>query len=158
MKGLIAEEKCFAWKVQQDMLRVGSRIHRQNAERRCMISLDGGQICSEMQTLEHLFRTCDSVVGVYEQLTIILNNFLERQVSYNEIIHFSFNHRNKKKLICALWFAVKVMFIIFHNKCRNKSQILRDIIKEIEWNIDMNRKLGSVVEIMLLKQIISGRL
>ena len=48
MKGLIAEEKCFAWKVQQDMLAIGVRIHRQNAERRCLTGLDGNQLCLEV--------------------------------------------------------------------------------------------------------------
>ena len=38
MKGLAADEKCFAWKVQQDMLAIESRMHRQNAERRCLIT------------------------------------------------------------------------------------------------------------------------
>ena len=31
LKGLSAEEKCFAWKLTQDMLPVGLRIHRRNA-------------------------------------------------------------------------------------------------------------------------------
>ena len=102
--------------------------------------------------MEHLFSTCESVLGIYEKLRLILNNFLQRPVSFNDIIHFSFNHRNKKRLICALWFSVKVMFRIFHDKSRNKAQILRDIVKEIDWNLRLNRKLGSVNDILLLKQ------
>ena len=60
--------------------------------------------------------------------------------------------RNKNKLNCALWFAVKVMFKVFHNKSRNRAQILREIVKEIDWNIRMNRKLGSLGEILSLKE------
>ena len=88
--------------------------------------------------MEHLFSTCDSVLEIYEQLRLILYNFLQRPVSFNDIIHFSFNHRNKKKLVCAL--------------SRNKAQILREIVKEIDWNLRLNRKLGSVNEILILKQ------
>ena len=33
LKGVTAEEKCFAWKIVQDMLEVGNRIHRKNAIR-----------------------------------------------------------------------------------------------------------------------------
>ena len=104
--------------------------------------LENNQICVEVQTLQHCFASCPMVQNVYEAMRFVLTDFLERSVSFDEIIHFSFNQRNKKKLSCALWFAVKVMFKNFHDKSLNKTQILRSIIKEIEWNLHMNRKLG----------------
>ena len=154
MKGLTATERCFAWKIQQDMLPVGNRIHRKNAERRCLTELENNQICIEVQTLQHCFASCPMVQNVYEAMRFVLTDFLERSVSFDEIIHFSFNQRNKKKLICALWFAVKVMFKNFHDKSLNKTQILRSIIKEIEWNLHMNRKLGSSGHALKLKESI----
>ena len=66
LKGLNAEEKCFIWKLSQDMLPVGSRIHRRNAERRCMWILHDGNVCQEIQTLEHVFKSCRAVQGVYD--------------------------------------------------------------------------------------------
>ena len=36
LRGVTPEEKCFAWKLSQDMLPVGARIHRRNAEKRCL--------------------------------------------------------------------------------------------------------------------------
>ena len=158
LKGLTAEEKCFAWKVQQDMLQIGSRIHRNNAERRCLILLENGQPCQDIQTLEHLFLSCKSVEDIYDNLRVILSIYLERAVEFKDIVHFSFNHRNKKKLICALWFAVKVMFRVFQNKSRNRAQTLREVVKEIDWNIRMNRKIGSLGEILFLKELIETRI
>ena len=38
LKGMDSEELTFAWKLQQDLLPIGSRLHRQNAERRCLAS------------------------------------------------------------------------------------------------------------------------
>ena len=148
LKGLTAEEKCIA--------KIGSRIHRNNAERRCLIVLENGQLCQVIQTLEQLFLSCKSVGDVYENLSLILNVYLERAVQFKDIIHFSFNHRNKKKLNCALWFAV--MFKVFQNKSRNKAQILSEVVKEIDWNIRMNRKLGSLGEILFLKEQIENRI
>ena len=136
------------------MLQVGSRIHRNNAERRCLRVLDSDVICQDIQTLEHLFLTCESVREVYNVMSLILNVFLERPIHFKDVIHFSFNHRNKKKLNCGLWFAVKVMFKVFQNKSRNKAQILREVMKEIDWNIRMNRKLGSQGDILFLKELI----
>ena len=55
LKCLTPEEKCFAWKTSQDMLPAGSRIHRKNAERRCMSMLENGQTCPGIEDLEHRF-------------------------------------------------------------------------------------------------------
>ena len=51
-----------------------------------------------------------------------------------------------------------MMFKIFQDKCRNKSQLLREIIKSIDWNISTNRNMGSLCEVRSLKQVISTAL
>ena len=154
MKGLTSTEKCFAWKVQQDLLPVGSRIHRINAERRCLSLLQNNQPCDEVQTLEYCFSKCDNIAEAYEALIAVLSDYLGRDVTFKEVVHFSFNHRNKKRLLLALWFAVKIMFQIFHEKSLNKSHLFHILIKECEWYISMNRKLGSLGEVIKLKDII----
>ena len=110
----------------------------------------------EIQNLEHLFFKCRKVLSIKECMKLVLETFLDRTVSLDEMIHFSFNHRNKKKLALALWFSVKMMFKIFQDKCRNKLQLLREIIKSIDWNISMNRKMGSLCEVRSLKEVISN--
>ena len=154
LKCLTPEEKCFAWKTSQDMLPVGSRIHRKNAERRCMSMLENGQTCPGIEDLEHRFRKCENVQGVYNGMVDILETFLGQKVDFNQLIHFAVNHRNKKKLDVALWLAVKVMFKIFQEKNQNNGQILREMLKEIDWNINMNRKLGSKCDLRKLKEIL----
>ena len=81
-------------------------------------------------------------------------DFLEPPVSEEEILHFSFNHRNKKRLKLALWFAVKMLFLIHSRKCLNKMQLLAEIQKEIQWNLKMMRKFGSHSEVIALKESI----
>ena len=73
LKGLTAEEKCIA--------KIGSRIHRNNAEQRCLIVLK--------LTLEHLFLSCKSVGDVYENLSLILNVYLERAAQFTDIAKLS---------------------------------------------------------------------
>ena len=51
-----------------------------------------------------------------------------------------------------------MMFNIFQDKCQNKSQILREIIKSIDWNLSMNRKMGSMCEVRSLKEVVSTAL
>ena len=136
------------------MLPVGSRIHRRNAERRCLTLLEDGSLCQENQTLDHAFRSCERIVEVYDVIIHVLNRFLERMVSFDSLIHFSFNHRNKFKLKCALWFATKMMYKIFHQKCFNKAQLLKECIKEIDWNLTMTRKIGSRLEMINLRGLL----
>ena len=154
LSGLTAEEKCFAWKISQDMLPTGSRLHRRNAERRCLAPLGDDSLCQEIQDLEHVFKSCVRVSESYDMIIQALNRITERNISYNLLVHLAFNHRSKHKLKCALWFAVKMMFAIFQKKVLNKSQLLANMIKEIEWNLELNRKVGSQGEMRNLKMIL----
>ena len=158
LKGMTAEEKEFAWKVSQDMLPVGARIHRKNVERRCLRELGSNVICEDTQTLEHLFINCTGIQVINKSIKMVLQHFMERAVENNEIIHFSFNHRNKKKLTCALWFSVKSLYNIFQNKSINKSQLLTVMIKELDWNLKLNRNVGSQCEMLRLKLSIEREL
>ena len=81
----------------------------------------------------------------------ILASFLGRVVTAKQLISLSFNHRNKRKLKCAVWFAVKIMYLIFQERSMNKSQFLMSVIKEIDWNLKMCRKIGSQAEMTQLK-------
>ena len=111
----------------------------------------------EIQNLEHTFRLCSMVGECHEEIIEVLNSFLDRDVKYIHLVHSSFNHRNKKRLICALWFGVKMMFCIFHGKCLNKYQLLKDRIKEINWNLNLNRKIGSFVEMVKMRDLLMNR-
>ena len=85
---------------------------------------------------------------------IILTDFLDRTILDNEILHFSFNHRCKKRLSIAVWFAVKLLFWIYCKKCFNKIQLLDEMLKEIEWNLKMTNGLGSLSQVVALKMCI----
>ena len=151
LRGVDATEREFAWKIQQDMLNNGSRLHRLNADKRCMLLLDDGTNCVEIETREHLFVRCETVVELFSVCSDIIKGVLEKNVGVDEILHLSFNHRCKSRLTVAVWFAVKAMFKIYQNNQRNKMQLLLEIIKEIDWNLDLNRKIGSINDMRLLK-------
>ena len=157
MKGVTAEERVFAWKVAQDMLPVGTRLHRKNAERRCMLEMENNVVCLEAQSLEHLFIKCKGMVDVTKSIFNVLEHFLGQKVE-KELIYFSFNHRNKKKLVWAIWFSVKAMYKIYQNKYLNRAQLLVHIIKEVDWNLKRQRNMGSLCEILRLKSVIIGEL
>ena len=153
LRGVDAEEYEFAWKLQQDLLKIGARIHRQNAERRCLAVL-GGVYCQEVETREHFFIGCERVKECNRSCLKILGDYLGKEILQTNLIHLAFNHRNKQRLRCAVWFAVKTMYKIYTSRIFNKVQLLRELIKEIDWNIKLNRKLGSRQDLIDLRSLI----
>ena len=134
------------------MLAVGRRIFRRNAERRCLTTLADGSLCQEIQDIGHAFENCEAVMDTYDMMIMVLNRITERNISSKLLFHLAFNHRRKPTLKSALWFAVKVMYRIFNKRMFNKEQILREMIKEIDWNLRLNRKVGSEGEMLKLKE------
>ena len=155
LRGVDAEEFGFAWNLQQDMLKIGARLHRPNAEKRCLAVLEGG-VCQEIEFREHLFISCERVKDLNSNCLRILGDFLAKEVPAREFINLAFNHRNKKRLRSAIWFAVKVMYLIYTKRMFSKIQVLQEIVKEIDWNLDLNRKIGSKKDLNELKNLIKS--
>ena len=154
LRGVVPEEKMFAWKLCQDLLPVGARIHRANAERRCLAILDMGTTCLEVQDREHFFRVCELKGQIYRRLEMVLGKFLGKDVSFVEVIHLSFSHRNERKLRIAVWFAVKWLYKMWISKNDNRLQLMMEMLKEIDWNVKMKRFSRSHGELSELREIV----
>ena len=154
LRGTTAEEKYFMWQSQQDMLPVGSRLHRPNAEKRCLAVLKNDEKCLELNDKYHALISCSRPPVSDRIVEAVLSDFLERTVTEKEILHFSFNHRSKKRLRIAVWFTTKILFLIYLNNFENKFQLLAEMQREIEWNLKMSKGMGSVSEILALKECI----
>jgi hypothetical protein len=50
------------------------------------------------------------------------------------------------------WFAIKMMYSVYLRNSLNKEQLLKDMIKELDWNLKLNRKIGSAGEMLKLKE------
>ena len=154
-RGVTAQEKYFQWQVQQDMLPIGDRLHRQGAEKRCLSAMENDRVCTQISNRQHVLLSCPSLGE--NLIKVILADFLDRSISDQEILHFSFNHRSKKRLRIAVWFAVKMLYWIYCKKCFNKIQLLNEMLKEIQWNLKMTNGLGSLSEVVSLKMCISRK-
>ena len=116
LKGVTAEEKCFAWKMAQDMLEVGNRIHRKNAKRGCQREMGNSERCEEIEDIYHCLSQCEIVEECFEELKQVIQVLLERDVTNKEILCYGYNHRNKKRLRLVTWAATKVLFRIYMEK------------------------------------------
>lgn len=155
LKGVLPAEKMFAWKMCQDMLPVGVRIHRANAERRCLVQLENGDICTSLQDRNHVFRSCDALGQSYSALEVILEKFLEKIVEFKEILHLAFSHRKLKKVRVACWLVIKWLYFIWSNRNGNKVQVLMAMSKEITWMVRRKNFAGSRNELLELQGLVN---
>ena len=154
LRGVNAELKIFAWKLQQDLLPLGARLHRPNVDRRCMLAVSCNVICEDLETREHAFIKCEVVSETFNVVKTIIIKYLGRNVTDEECIFLAFNHRDYKKRLVATWFAVTALYAIYQNRYINGAQILLHSIKELDWNLELNRKIGSRCEMMSLKSLL----
>ena len=87
LSGINAEERCFAWKLSQDILALGNRIFRRNAEKRCLTTLADGSLCQEVQDIDHAFKNCEVVMDTYYMMIMALNRITEINISSKLLFH-----------------------------------------------------------------------
>ena len=158
LRGVNAEVKAFCWKLQQDLLPLGDRLHRRNADKRCMLEVTPNIICEEIETREHAFIKCEAVSETINLVKTVIMTYLERNVTVEECLFLAFNHRDFKKRQVASWFAVNALYAVYLNRSINGNQLLLKSIKELDWNLELNRKIGSRFEMINLKRILDSKL
>ena len=67
VRGLSPEEKCFAWKITQDMLDVGVRKHKKDSIKDCKRMVDNRKICGNLEILKHRLIECKNVEDAYNK-------------------------------------------------------------------------------------------
>ena len=106
-----------------------------------------GERCEEIEDIWHCLSQCEVVKECFEELKQIIQVLLEKDITSKEMICYGYNHRNKKRLSTATWVATKVLFRIFMERNFNKKQIWIEIVKEIEWNLNRQYKMGQQLKV-----------
>ena len=114
--------------------------------------LENNRVCLQLNDRSHAMLACQRSPVKDRSIFNILSEFLGRPITDIEVIHFSFNHRNKTRLRIAVWYAVKMLYFLYLNKFENNTQLLDEMQKEIEWNLKMKKGLGSQSEFVALKE------
>ena len=139
VRGLSPEEKCFAWKITQDMLDVGVRKHKKDSIKDCKRMVDNRKICGKLETVKHRLIECKNVEDSYNKCKRILIKFLGKEVTDDQILCLSFTHKNPKVKMASVWFAVKFLYEIFLSNTKVDSdsclKLIVGIIQELKWNI-----------------------
>ena len=150
-KGLNAGEKEFLWKLSQDMLLIGGRIHRANVEKECK-NINDGVECRDIPDLMHTFVTCKGIEKDFACLKNLIKEINEAEIHTKDILTISFTNRNRQRRTILVWFIAKVMFGMF--KKENIRNTLEHIALELEWFLHGQVSIGSCMEMNRLRVIV----
>ena len=120
MTGITAVEKQFGWDILQDLIHVPSRNHRRGSSKVCPQLVqdqdsDIFAVCGKFGDLKHSLTECLASRDKFSFLREILETFLDRKISTEEVIFLSFRHYDEKKIKMGTWFVVKSLGYIFRN-------------------------------------------
>ena len=153
--GLNAIEKEFLWKLSQDMLLIGGRIHRGNVDKECKNMQDGIQ-CRNIPDIMHTFVTCKGTEKDFTLLKDLIKEVNNADINTNEILTISFTNRNRKRRVVIVWLTAKVLFGIFNKE--NIKNTLEQLVRELEWYLKGQVRIGSCKEMCRLKGTVENML
>ena len=161
LKAVNPKTKYFAWSCVQDMVPVGARLHRAQQNKLCkmdIINTNSNQIvtCGKLETLRHALCECPSSNNKFELVKKILITFFGANVTTDQIIFLSLNHRNKKKMKIAIWLIVKTMYFIYTKRTADSSELVNFIRQEIVWHEKIERWFGRNSKIKDIKRIVES--
>ena len=115
-RGLNIQEKEFMWKLINDMLKIGDRLHwggDPNTRDKCkMITCDergNMKKCGENEDRRHVFDGCSYSRNKNIAIKKVIEEMTRREVSTTAIIHIDIEHQNQKKRREAILFTVRAM-------------------------------------------------
>ena len=135
MKGANPKERKFGWKMCQDMLEVGDRLHRKGSNKVCSWIQRNGVECKSLETVEHRLFLCERVRAYSNALIEVVKRMIGHDIDRKEILFLNFNVRNRGVLNVCIWFVVKAFHLVFKGKV-DQLMIWKDISKEIVWSIE----------------------
>ena len=113
-----------------------------------------GQICNELESLQHRLFNCQSIKPATYSVKSILELFVAREISENQMLTLSFTHRKKSTRFVAVWFVIKALHLIFRSSHLKSEEILSEMLSEISQNLSI---IGSRSEMGRLANIIGAK-
>ena len=133
-KFLNPKEKEFYFRFVHDLLHIGARKHVKGSDKTCRRH-DLGLKCNDLETRIHFFMQCPPVHNIYWVFKEVLQKFIGKKVSDEQIFTVSFRCKEQSRNIIGVWFLNKVLFLILQEENEDTSYILDKILNFIDWII-----------------------
>lgn len=113
-----------------------SRNHRRGTSKDCKHliydeDLDEMITCNNFGDLRHTLAECQITRIKFLELKKILDMFLGKQISPEEIIFISFSHFDKKKVKMSVWILINSLYFIFKHRESGCAEMLRYLKQDL---------------------------
>ena len=143
----------FCFQMTQDLLDIGSRAHgRRLATCQFKIYDPRGEVmtCLEYEDRMHVFITCPHSRNKANFIKETLENLLLINISWEQILHFGFTHRNQRKVRAALFLVAKSFYIIYNNREGSYQEFLEMLKECFREESRSGRRIAREVEFQML--------
>ena len=161
-RGISAQLKYFGWCLIQDMVHVPSRNHRRGANKECQNliydqDLEEMEICGQFGDLKHTLAECQISQEKFLELKAILELFLRKTLTMDQIFFLSFRHFDKKKRKMGVWMIINSLYYIFHHKESRCEDMLRVLKQDLYFHLMRERGFVPKVYISVILEILENR-
>ena len=161
-RGVTAELKYFGWCLIQDMVHVPSRNHRRGANKFCQNliydqELDEMDVCGHFGDLKHTLAECQVSRDKFSELKAILEIFLQKTITMDQIFFLSFRHFDKRKRKMAIWIIINSLFYIFKHKESSGADMLRVLKQDLRFHLMRERGFVPKIYISGIMEILENR-
>ena len=131
-KFLNPKEREFYFRFVHDLLHLGARKHLKGSDKTCRRH-DLGLKCAALETRLHFFMQCPPVHDIFCLLKEILQNFMKKKTTVDEIFTVSFRCKEPTRNVIGVWLVMKVFFYVLHEEIEETELILNKIVNDIDW-------------------------
>ena len=124
--------KEFTFKLLQDLLPVKGRIHRANADKRCLREKDG-MTCTIIQDRTHFFSECSIIKADFNKFVTLMSKISCKKLSSKQIMHLSISLKCKRRLKLVLFIIIRYLYMMFHENLTDCKEMMKRIVKELEF-------------------------
>ena len=147
-------EKELVFRFIQDLVGVPARLH-QKVDKRCMRKIKNNDICTSISDREHFFQSCESIRDVAQMFKSIAHKILQKKnISFKDLLHFSYRGRGKNKEKVFSWVLVKGYKKIFYDKILDGKNIMKDILIDIKFAERNHFTITQLKEFQSVKEVI----
>ena len=119
--------------------------------------LEEMEICGQFGDLKHTLAECQISQEKFLELKAILELFLRKTLTMDQIVFLSFRHFDKKKRKMGVWMIINSLYYIFHHKESRCEDMLRVLKQDLYFHLMRERGFVPEVYISKVLEIIENR-
>ena len=114
-------------------------------------------VCGHFGDLKHTLTECQVSRDKFSELKAILEIFLQKTITMDQIFFLSFRHFDKRKRKMAIWIIINSLFYIFKHKESSGADMLRVLKQDLRFHLMRERGFVPKIYISGIMEILENR-